>query len=528
MSTKILALDIGTDFVRAFEMQVNFRNSLPLATYQEQVIVQEEESLLEAQVQALARMVENHQLKHDTFTCNLPRHLVSTLTISLPFVQKKQIEMTIGTQIDDLLPIDEEDVFYDYQIISQTEKNQTPPETKLLVAYVKKDEYERFLSLLEQYHIDPRFVTIGILGYQSLINPKIENAQVFLNIGASGTEWAIYDQGKLQQFYSIETGGKAIDVELAEAFRVPIKQAEEGKILEAEISDEPAFDFQNDQQELRSSLIRDAILSAIRPLEQAVFRSLAAYEKSRNRPIDVIYLTGGASQLKGLKEYLSKRFMLNVENLELPVGFSKSMESEFHFISQAYAMALLVAKNQSSKLLHFRKGPYAYTGDFGFLKGRLIGVALALISMGASLYMEYQVKQEMIEQEIASLNQQVNQISQNLLGEPDASAERILSVITAEQKDSKKIPEYSAFYTIGELSQNIGAEVVVDFDRIDINIGRGKLEVQGRTKSMSEVNQIVEAIKKSQCFKNQVKKEQASKGVDDRTNFRLTATSSCE
>jgi regulatory protein YycH of two-component signal transduction system YycFG len=84
MSTKILALDIGTDFVRAFEMQVNFRNSLPLATYQEQVIVQEEESLLEAQVQALARMVENHQLKHDTFTCNLPRHLVSTLTISLP------------------------------------------------------------------------------------------------------------------------------------------------------------------------------------------------------------------------------------------------------------------------------------------------------------------------------------------------------------------------------------------------------------------------------------------------------------
>jgi Tfp pilus assembly PilM family ATPase len=528
MSTKILALDIGTDVVRAFEMQVNFRNSLPLATYEEQVFVQEEESLLEAQVQAVARMIETHQLRHDTFTCNLPRHLVSTLTISLPFIQKKQIEMTIGTQIDDLLPIDEEDVFYDYQIISQSEKNQTPPETKLLVAYVKKDEYERFLSLLEQNHIDPRLITIGILGYQSLINPKIENAQIILNIGASGAEWAIFDQAKLQQFYSIETGGKAIDIELAEAFRVPTKQAEEGKILEAEISDEPAFDFENDQQELRSSLIRDAILSAIKPLEQAIFRSIAAYEKNTNRSVDVIYLTGGGSQLKGLKAYLAKRFMVDVENLEVPTGFSETMEEQFPLISQAYAMALLVAKNQTGKLLHFRKGPYAYTGDFGFLKGRLIGVALALISMAGSLYMEYQVKQEMIEQEIAMLNEQVNQMSQNLLGEPDASAERILSVVTAEQKDSKKIPEYSAFYTIGELSQNIGTEVIVDFDRIDINISRGKLEVQGRTKSMSEVNQIVEAIKKTQCFKNQVKKEQASKGVDDRTNFRLTASSSCE
>jgi Tfp pilus assembly PilM family ATPase len=200
MSTKIIALDIGTNVVRAFEMQANFRSSQPLAYYEEVIQLQEEQSLLDAQVEALGKLIENNQLKADTLCCSVPRQMVASLSIALPFIQKKQIEMTIGTQIDDLLPIDVEDIFYDYQIISQTAKNQSPAESKILIAYVKRDEFEEFLKLLQNRHIDPKLMTLGIFAYQTLLNPKFKNAQVVLNFGKSGAEWAIFDEGKLQQF----------------------------------------------------------------------------------------------------------------------------------------------------------------------------------------------------------------------------------------------------------------------------------------------------------------------------------------
>ena len=68
---------------------------------------------------------------------------------------------------------------------------------------------------------------------------------------------------------------------------------------------------------------------------------------------------------------------------------------------------------------------------------------------------------------------------------------------------------------------------LVDLDPFEMDLERKKLEIKGRTSSGGEVERLVDVLEGHRCFKDKVSKDKVEKSMDEKTKFRLTATSGC-
>ena len=57
---------------------------------------------------------------------------------------------------------------------------------------------------------------------------------------------------------------------------------------------------------------------------------------------------------------------------------------------------------------------------------------------------------------------------------------------------------------------------------------RATLTLNGKTATVGDVSSLIKAVEKTSCFANKVKKDKVSKAVDQRTSFKISASSSCQ
>ncbi|MEZ4474639.1 MAG: hypothetical protein R3F60_28405 [bacterium] len=53
------------------------------------------------------------------------------------------------------------------------------------------------------------------------------------------------------------------------------------------------------------------------------------------------------------------------------------------------------------------------------------------------------------------------------------------------------------------------------------------MQIQGKTNVAGDVERLVDAIRQTSCFSSRVNKERVEKSMDDKTKFRLSASSTC-
>ena len=102
----------------------------------------------------------------------------------------------------------------------------------------------------------------------------------------------------------------------------------------------------------------------------------------------------------------------------------------------------------------------------------------------------------------------------------------LATVAETRTSGGKGVPETSAFEILSHISETIELDLKVDVDRLELDLDRKNLVMRGKTGSAGDVERIVDAIRKTKCFK-EVKKERNEQSVDERRRFRVSATSTC-
>ncbi|MCA9546361.1 MAG: pilus assembly protein PilM [Myxococcales bacterium] len=536
MATKVVGLDLGAHTVKVCELVTAFR-SFELVGFGSEAVepVAEDQHHFHALAAAARRLLERRGLLNETLMTAMPPAVVSTALLDFPFSQPKKIEQVLPFQLDEAVPFDVEDLVYDYQIV---EKSDAGP-CKVLVAYVKEDTFQLFLAALSHEGLDPKVVSIGPLAWFNLHDQVVGEAVTapvaVLDIGHTHSELAIFAGGHPQQARDFIGGGQDITQALAHAFKVPAEQAERGKIAEGRIGVSPASqDTQVDHDvtaEARQRLISDACRSALGPVVREVRRSLVAFEQSTGQAVELVYLTGGTSQLRGLTEYLARVLGVHVAPLDpLAASFNRLAGGGAElrpYAGKALALSLRAFSRAHQSQLNFRKGEYIYTGDFGFLRGRVISVAVAVLVMIILGALGAKTRERVLQAEYQGLANQASALSEVVLGYPSDDVDLLYSTVAAGVKNSSQIPESSAFETLQELSQRIDFNLKVDVDRVEIDLTRKKMTLEGKTESGGDVERIVDGLRKTRCYNTRVQKERVEKSVDDRTKFRISASSSC-
>lgn len=525
MATKIVGLDLGTHSVKVSELVTTFRSVEFVAFGSEPVGGEGDGAVTVAELAAAARrLLERRGLLDEVIICALPSELVSTVTLEFPFDQPKKLQAVMAPQLDDVIPFDVEDVVHDYQIIERRPDGGT----KVLVSYAKTEAVRGFIETLAAQGIDPKVVGVGPLSWYNLHDHVVAGGAgplAILDLGHRHSELCVFEGGQPARIRQVPAGGREITRALAQVFKVAYDQAERGKLAEGVILADGS------RPEGRQQVISDTCKDALAPVLREVRRTLGAHEQTTSRPVERLLLTGGTSLLRGLPEWLSAQLGMPVDVID-PRGlpFYKLADRSDRlqpFVTHSLALALRASQRTHHSMMDFRKGEFAYTGDFSFLRGRIISVAVSVVMIIVLAAMVAVSRKRVLEAEHQTLLNQTRALSMEVLGQESEDADMLFAAITSQVKQEASIPETSAFETLKELSDKISFDLKVDVDVLEIDLSRRKLQMQGKVEGAGDAERLVDVLRQTRCFNSKVNNERVEKSMDEKTKFRLAASSSC-
>ncbi len=262
---------------------------------------------------------------------SLPESKVFTHIFQLPkSLSTEQIKDTLKYEAREVIPFNFDDVYWDFQIVSEKENKKG-----VFFAASPKKIVKAFKKTLQIANLTPLVFDMESLALQrSLIkNYKQQEEILITDIGSRTTILSIFDKNGLYSTMNIPIAGNNFTKAISNSIKTSLQKAEEIK-LESEFSEEQ----------------KERILSVIKPLLDSIIldikKSVEYYQNQEKIKIKKILLSGGSSLILGLPEYFSQKLNLKIEIVNVWKGidvnslFKKNTKIKPILFSTACGLAL--------------------------------------------------------------------------------------------------------------------------------------------------------------------------------------------
>ncbi len=511
MSQSILGLDIGRNRIKAVRLDTTFKGfeavtyaehelppepppppPTPTEAGAEPVVERPGFSWIDRVKSGVWQLMEDHDLAADVVVTALPGDRVTTRILELPFKRAREIDMILGPELEDHLPMDLDEVVFDYQVLSETEAG-----SKLLVAIADREFFAEFLGALQSVGVDPRMVTVTGMAKADLLSQMsiVEDGPLMVcDIGHSASALTVVRNGRPGMWRTSARGHRHVQDALAGV--------------------DPA------DPEAVSAAIGRAMGPALRDIKHTFLTAQGVLGED----VAAVYLCGGGAQLGGLDRFLEQKLGVDVVRLEpsaAPFNQLPDAEKLDSVVCEALGLALRALPGQAEGV-DFRTGEFAFKGEYQYLRGRIaklaIAVAALIVSLGGLAYSQHYALQV----EEVRLMSQLKARSKVIFGKELTDFDQALMMVSRGKKATKDpIPRRDAYALLHALSVKVGEDVPVDLDRFEVDLDRDRAEVRGRTGSATQVQTIVQRINSIECFKS-VETERNEKGTDEKQVFHLS------
>ncbi|HLT29826.1 MAG TPA: pilus assembly protein PilM [Myxococcaceae bacterium] len=524
---RILGLDLGSWSFKALLHDTSQKAS-SARTFVEVPLPQNVEDPEAARRAALARLIELVPGGvPDLTVISLPGPSLATHPINLPFSDPKRIEATLPFEIEGVLPVDLDAVFYDYQPMGAP----GPRGNELLVGVVRREELISLLSMLQEQGIDPRVVTHPAVALQNLYTqtpPLLEVGDdpaglvAVVDIGHRRTNVAVGIPGQgLLGARTFAAGGFDVTRAVCNELQLDPEDAEELKHAQG------TFDASAVRADARR--VHEAMVRGLQPLLRELRPTLRAMSTRAQRPIRRLYLCGGSAEAAAIDTYLSRELGMPVERL--PTGGdlarTRGLEPD-HAISAGQVHALVLrgtAPTARSPRFNFRRGPLAFKGDFDFLKDR-VGL---LVAFAATLLLLFVfsglVRNSLLRREEAKVDAALCALTQRTLGTCEKDYARALNLMAGQESPISSIPKQTATQLLAEVVAALPDGPDITLDRVEVGLDR--ISLRGTTSSRAAVDDMSAALEKHRCFP-QVEPGRVETTRDNRTSFGLEIQVACD
>lgn len=527
MSQIVLGIDIGSHSIKVAELERRMKEFHLIGFFEQPVQNAETLGREGAVAQALARLFEEYNLSAHTVFTALPGQLTSHRVLDLPFADFKKVDQTIEFEMENYVPLPLEDLLIDYEFLSSSKTG-----SSVMVSYVKKSDFVKFLNMLTGAEIEARFVgsePVEIANVMKLGVLQPEGAFGLLDIGHEKTNVLIFVNGKFLFARTIMIGGKSLTHAIAEALNIPEAEAERMKIEVGQIGP----DVQGADQTTLN--VAEAMKGPLDEILLSLKQTFMAFQEEKGEVVQAVILTGGTSRLPGIDQYLSERLRKNVSFLDcLDFPFNQLAESEWckPIAASALGTAYRGVAGTTIRDIQFRRGEFAFRGEIQEYSGlvRQAGILLGIVAffaLGSSLVSYFSLKGRVKNQQsqIAALSAKVlPDMSKKSLSDPKTILSTLTGKIGEAEDRKKKIEEevaLSILDVLKEFSTSLPPRETLQIDVDDLTIASHRIRIQGQTTSFEAVDQIKTALDKSKMFKN-VAIENQKKGNKGEIRFNLS------
>jgi Tfp pilus assembly PilM family ATPase len=307
--------------------------------------------------EALKKLAEDKRFSNHSCVVSLPPSDVMFRQVNLPFHDDYKIKKTLAFELEPLIPQAIDEVIADYLAI---------PRDGLLVAALTKKNIREWIEKVKSHLGEVSIIDISstVLASQILAGKTSAACGIILDIGATSTAAAFYENGAMVQIRSLAFGGELITAALAEDLSVERDTAEQLKIKSEYTASCAAVDSVCRQfcSELKNTIEYMRLNGSL-----------------QNDPAHMT-VTGGGALFVPLQKALEISFSLPLEVLDLIRLKQLEMDEDIRrecppqIMNTAIASALRTFAGRKS--FNFRQGEFAAKDVRFNLKGQLKWAAM--------------------------------------------------------------------------------------------------------------------------------------------------------
>lgn len=245
-------------------------------------------------------------------------------SLTLPFIPEKEILSAAKWKLKDDVPFDLDQSALAWQVVGDYVDSEGVKNRGMIFIVMMKEVMDRYLSVIDQCHLEPLGITSSSFNYASLLRyaPQKSRVTAVLDVDYKGSTLSIYSGSKLNFVRRLPISWEKLTQSLTE-----VVVSGEGKIgLSHDEAQALGSTFgipEDENQIVKDKVQATRIISLLRPLLETLVRDLKfsfQYFSSNfnTEPPGSLYLTGGGSNLKNLDKYLTKALNLEVSYLSLP------------------------------------------------------------------------------------------------------------------------------------------------------------------------------------------------------------------
>jgi type IV pilus assembly protein PilM len=305
--TSMVGVDIGSSSVKAVELQGKGNDlqllNLGFETLQADSVVDGQIMELNAVSNAISSIFNEHKIKTTKVAAGVNGHSVIVKNIVLPQMTEEELQESFAWHAEEHIPFDISDVNLDYHVM-----NRSNDAIHVLLAACKRDKVANLKQAIQLAGKQPSVVDVDAFALQNCYelnyDPQPGHVVALLNIGASTTNINILNGVRSVFTRDATFGGNQYTSLLQKEMGLTFDQAEAVKrgmplpegIEQRDIA--PILDTVSDILALEIQKTMDFYRATVEEGESAV---------------EKILVSGGGSKLKGLVDFLSRRFEVPVE-----------------------------------------------------------------------------------------------------------------------------------------------------------------------------------------------------------------------
>ncbi len=221
--------------------------------------------------------------------------------IELPLMNKNDLESSMRFEIEKYVPFPLAEVATDYTIVQELKDK---AKMSVLIVAAKNDLVQKKTDLARQVNLNLRAIDLDCLAlanfYTEICSVKKTCCIGLVNLGKTTANMNILVDGFPYLSRDIFVGGDEITKKMCEALEMDYAEAEDLK-----------HDPGTRQKELYA--VWDPVLNN---LAAEIRVSLDYFEARMNKTVEQVVITGGASRLAGLKDYLCQLLGVEVQVMD--------------------------------------------------------------------------------------------------------------------------------------------------------------------------------------------------------------------
>lgn len=295
--TKIVGLDIGVYNLKVAEIKLKDSSSGQVTALGIKDIRQTKDIS-----ESIKQLLDEAGINGKKVNLSVSGETVVARYLSLPKMNEEELRKAIIFELEDHVPFKPEEVYLDFQILGD-DPNSANRMRVFLVA-VKKETLDKRIELAHKVGLETQVVTMDALALMNTLYfnypAKKTTNTTLLNVGEKITNLIICRERIPYFIRDTRFGGEVINTLLETKLEMDKTTAEELK-----------YNLQNTPEDV-SKLIKTTLATLL----NEIFVSIDFFENLTEQKIEEIYISGGSSQLWGLREFLGGYLGLEIITLD--------------------------------------------------------------------------------------------------------------------------------------------------------------------------------------------------------------------